>query len=416
LLIFESSTSNFSELVINNKISDIMRSNYKSYYGRDVGNAEYNSWQNSTQFVNNLIQHAELKDNHILLEYELPYNQSRLDCILFGKDVHTNPKLILIELKQWSSVEPSNNQGNVVETYTGGAVREVAHPSEQVKGYHDYLVDFVEYLQDEEKLFSCVYCHNYTRSSDSFLYDKKFQSLLDDHPIFSKDDVSSLSKILKESISYGSGLEVFNRFMQSNIRPSKKLLKSVSKMIEGEKVFSLLNEQIVAKNTIISELRKNYKSENKSVIIIQGGPGTGKSVIALHILSYLADKDINILWACKSKSFREGIMSLIKPRARTLFKNLYKVINPNIIKQNNFDAILVDEAHRIEKKGDTMYTPKSIRSDMSMIDRIIRSAKTSIFFIDDDQLIRGNEIGSTSLIKESAVKFDAMAQKVILIG
>ena len=86
--------------------------------------------------------------------------------------------------------------------------------------------------------------------------------------------------------------------MQSRIKPSKKLLESASQIIhEGkEDVFSLIEEQIVAKNVILDKINKN-KDLEKSVVVVKGGPGTGKTVIALNILATLAKKNYKIHFA-----------------------------------------------------------------------------------------------------------------------
>jgi hypothetical protein len=95
----------------------------------------------------------------------VPYNQSRLDCLLFGKGTNDVSNVVLIELKQWSNVKALAEEGNFVETYTGGRERIVPHPSQQVKGYHNYMQGFVEEFEKEPtlSLFSCAYCHNYSR-------------------------------------------------------------------------------------------------------------------------------------------------------------------------------------------------------------------------------------------------------------
>ena len=251
MIIYHSSTDQFKNTVDEGQIADIMYSRYKDYYGTAPTTSEYNSWQNSTQFVRDVIVSSNLDDNHIMLEYEMPHSQSRLDCMLFGTDKKNKPKIFLIELKQWTGVTPSNHKGNYVCTYIGGGQKEVPHPSEQVKGYHNYLENFVEYLHDGSKLDSCAYCHNFSKDNTSFLFDDSFSDLMDDFPLYTNDDKEFLSNLLKDKVGYGNGLEIFNRFIESKIFPSKKLLKNVSDMIEGEEVFSLLDEQIIAKSTII---------------------------------------------------------------------------------------------------------------------------------------------------------------------
>lgn len=252
MLIYEGSIKRFFDDVRDNRISGIMAEAFTSKLGRHAPQSEINSWQNSLSRVKDLIEIAELNDNMIVLEYEVPYNQSRIDCLLFGKDSSENSNVVLIELKQWTDVRAFEDEGNFVETYTGGAKRLVAHPSQQVKGYQNYLKNFISEFDSPTPmvLFSCSYCHNYSKKENDGLFDPIYSTLVTDFPVYTKEDVRPLANKIKELLASGSGLEVFNRFMQSPLKPSQKLLENVTKIVKNEVVFSLLNEQLVAKNLI----------------------------------------------------------------------------------------------------------------------------------------------------------------------
>lgn len=254
-----------------------------------VQNSEFRAWENSTKSIKNLIELSGIKDTYITFEYLVPYTQRRIDCLLYGSNKDNKGVVVHIELKQWDSVKATNIEGNFVETYTGKPKNLVAHPSQQVKGYHEYLVGFVEVFEENEiGLYGCSYCHNYTRVDGEGLYDQVYKKILDDYPLYSKNDVQELAETLREKLGNGDGYSIFNKFMQSPVRPSKKLLESASKIISDTEKFALLNDQIVARNTIISKIKNADKNNEKSVIIIKGGPGTGKTVIALHLLAELA--------------------------------------------------------------------------------------------------------------------------------
>lgn len=156
---------------------------------------------------------------------------------------------------------------------------------------------FVEEFENEPmlSLFSCAYCHNYTRSDGTGLNDPIYKELIAEYPLFTKDDTKLLGEKIHELLEKGSGLEIFNRFMQSRLHPSKKLLENVHRIIKNDVVFSLLNEQLVARNLIWARYRQSEKKKEKSVIIVHGGPGTGKSVIALNILAEAATRNKNVL-------------------------------------------------------------------------------------------------------------------------
>ncbi|MBU0683995.1 MAG: DUF2075 domain-containing protein [Candidatus Omnitrophica bacterium] len=395
-----------------------MKERFESAFGRRVNISEYNSWNNSCQHVKNVIETAGLTDNMLCLEYEVPYNTGRIDCMLFGCSENGKSHAVLMELKQWSFVDEVDDEDNVIETFVAGRNRKVPHPSQQIEGYHHHLVSFVTIFETEEDfdLYSCAYCHNYAKDPGRGLFAERFNALVDKFPVFTKDDVLSLANKLKFLLGKGNGFEIFNRFMQSPVRPSQKLLEEASKIVnENKAVFSLLNEQLVAKNVIMSKVRQAKKKGLKSVVVVHGGPGTGKTVIALNVLADLARKNKSVFYGCKSKPFRAALEKIVGPKSRILFSNLSRFL-PSKIEEGSIDVVLIDEAHRIAKKSNSQYTKREDRTDMPQIDQVIRSSKTAVFFIDDNQVVRSQEVGSSDLIKDAAERFEAIYEDIQLVS
>lgn len=418
MLLYRGDTQQFTTDVLNNRIADIMADAFEASAGYRIAQSQYNAWANSCQHVRNLIELAALHKNMISLEYEVPYNTGRIDCLLFGKGENDRSYVVLIELKQWAQVKELEDEENFVETYTGGAPRKVAHPSQQVEGYHNHLINFVQVFEvdSDYQLYSCAYCHNYEKDPGRGLFAERYQKLIEQFPVYSKEDVQNLADKLKRLLAKGNGFEVFNRFMQSPIKPSKKLLENVAKIVEQNKaVFSLLNEQLVAKNVIMTKIRKAERKGEKSVVIVQGGPGTGKTVIALNLLAELAKKGKTVFYGCKSKPFREALMNVVGPQSRIMFSNLSRFI-PSKVKKNELDVVLIDEAHRIERNSNSQYTKKQDRTDMSQVEQLIQCAKTAVFFIDDKQGVRHQEVGSTQLIQSIAAQYGASCEAVQLLS
>jgi hypothetical protein len=359
MLIYQDVTERFIQDVMFNRIADIMEERYHAYTGRRASIGEYHSWQNSLMRVRDVIEIAGLqKNNFVSLEYQVPYNDSRIDCLIFGRDAQGSSNIVLIELKQWEQVTATDNEGNFVETFVGGNTRLVPHPSQQTEGYHNYLMNFVEEFENEPpiQLTSVAYCHNYSRQpDDAGLFAPQYQDIISRHPVYCKEDVQLLADRLRDLLQMGEGIAIFNRFMQSRIRPGKKLLEHAHEVITNDQVFSLLNEQLVAKNLILSKIRRSDRIKEKSVVIVHGGPGTGKSVIALNLLAEAAGRGKNVSYACKSKSFLEGLKNMVGPQAGLLFNNLYRFV-PNKTKENQYDLILIDEAHRIQESSNFQYT------------------------------------------------------------
>lgn len=404
---------------------------------------EIASWENNAPHIARLLTQCGAKDSYVTFEFLVPFSRKRIDCMIYGTGEDDSENVIHIELKQWSNktVNVADSDGNFtaddaansqpddiifnVEAFTGHANRIVAHPSQQVKGYQGYLSNFIEvFSKHEVSLTGLAYCYNYTKndtSKPSVLFDDKYAKLLSQYPTYAKDQFDELTEKLTGLLKKGGGISIFNKVIDSPIRPSKKLLDEVSMMIENGDTssFALIDNQLVARNMILDKIRKMVRAEDnefkKSVIIVKGGPGTGKTVIALHLMAELSkytndNKGLNVQYATKSKPLLEGVRYQIRPGARLMFHNVLSYI-PNLVKPNSVDVLLVDEAHRIQKTPNHQYTKPENRTDLPQVDAIIQSAKVTVFFIDDKQAIRGVEIGSTSLIKEAAERFDAHVEE-----
>lgn len=398
-----------------------------------VSSSEQVSWINNAPKIKELLQESGIKDSYVTFEYLVPYRNSRIDCMIYGSDASDYGNVVHIELKQWSnnSVKPDNVDANFhvkedgvddedenykVHALTSGSYELKPHPSQQVRGYDNYLTGFIEVLSTKEiGIKGMAYCYNYyhhppKKNTPTVLYDDKYQNLLKEYRTYSKDELREIANEIKEKLCHGNGFSVFNKMMTSSIRNSKKLLEAASKMVEegNYEYFSLIDEQITAKNSIMDAIRK-MERKKKSVIIVKGGPGTGKTVIALSILAELASdkkKQYNIHYATKSKPLLEGVRHQLKPDARPLFSNVLQFIPANF-NSNDLDVLLVDEAHRITLSPNHQYTKPENRTNMTMVDTLINCAKVTVFFIDDKQAIRSQEIGSTAMIRNAASNFGA---------
>lgn len=435
-VIYHEMQSKFFDDVLTNKVFDKMCSAAEDL-DLHPSRAELRSWGNNAPRIKDLLELSGVKDTYVTFEYLVPYNMKRIDCMIYGRDSDDKGQVVHIELKQWSndSVSPAASAGNFnidekgaiddsdvtyrVDSYTGGRCQIVAHPSQQVKGYQNYLEGFIVVLGDHEiGLNGAAYCYNYYKSKTPVaLYDAKYKQLQKEYRTYSADEVEILAGKLKQVLCKGDGFSIFNKMMQSPIRPSKKLLDSAAEMIAkgNENAFSLISDQIVARNEILDKVRALKKQKVKSVILVKGGPGTGKTVIALHILALLAKEHYNIHYATKSKPLLEGIKAQMPRGAdcKLLFSNIVQFIPANF-DEDSLDVLLVDEAHRITKSPNSQYTPAEKRTDLSQVDVLIRCAKICVFFIDDKQGIRYQEIGSSEMIKEAAQKYGASIEEVQL--
>ncbi len=283
------------------------------------------------------------------------------------------------------------------------------HPSLQVEGYYYGLKDNLTVFEQEPSLeiAPAVYCHNYSRERDTVLYQRKFEKALERYPLFSKEDYESLGEYLRRRISGGPAPEVYSRFVGSLIKPSKQLMSYVREMVNNQQVFYLIDEQIAARNAIVGKARK-MASGRKSVIIVRGGPGTGKSVIALETMVELLSEGKDVYYATGSNAFTNTLRKLVGTRARGRIKYFFNFTDRG---EDDVDAIICDEAHRLRANSNDYRVPREFRSGRPQVEDIIRPAKLSVFFIDEKQVVRPNEVGSVQLIREAAKKFGAEVEE-----
>jgi len=347
-----------------------------------------------------VVASSGLKKHGVGIEYQLPGSSKRLDFMITGLSVDKKKEAVIIELKQWEKTEPGD--GDKVVTFVGQRERDVLHPSVQVGNYRQYLSDQLVALHEGEtsiRLSACSYLHNYSLDKDDPLLEEKFKAVVQKNPIFSKDDVDKLVTYLNNFVPQSDNGEVLEEIVKSKANPSKKLLEEIHRVVKDDSRYVLLDEQIVAYNRIVAEVKRSAKTGEKAAVIIRGGPGTGKSVIALNVMGELSRLGHNTHYVTGSKAFTETIRKILGTRGaqQVKFFNSYMAAEAGAI-----DVMVCDEAHRIRKTSNNMYTKKDKRSKKTQLEELFDASKVAVFFIDDRQVVRPDEIGSSVLIKEFA--------------
>ena len=96
MLIYQGTSEHFINDIRENTIADTMAANFRVKLGKEPAPQEFVSWQNSLSRVRDLLELGEIENSFVALEYEVPYNQSRLDCLLFGKGEGDSSNIILM--------------------------------------------------------------------------------------------------------------------------------------------------------------------------------------------------------------------------------------------------------------------------------------------------------------------------------
>ena len=400
MIVYEATAKRFIEDVDSNQILSEIEKAFREKLGRGIPPGEVSAYVNSLPHMERVVRRAGVADDcGILIEYKIPLTNFRIDFVISGTDEEGNKNFVIVELKQWQQARIAEGDG-LVESFTGGAHRVVTHPSYQSSRYKDFMGDFNEAIYSGSvKAYSCAYLHNYPTSEPEPLLDDKYRSVVANSPIYFRDDQTKLQDFISKYVKHGKGMEVLYEISNGTIRPSKRLIDHVASMFEGNQNFILLDEQKVAFETARTVANK----KEKSIVIIKGGPGTGKSVISVNLVGALLRDNLNAIFVAPNSSFRDVLvkkLTLEHPtqRIRNIFKGSSSFYNAE---ENEFDVLIVDEAHRLKKKGAFMY------AGMNQVADVIKAARTSIFFIDDDQAVRPDDIGTVRELKRLAEQHDA---------
>jgi len=348
-----------------NRIAPKLKDAFFNEFRYQPSVAEVNSWNNSLRAISQVFQAASLLDHGVLLELQLPITSKRLDCLVTGYDGKKSPNAVIIELKQWSGCKGASGK-NEVATFVGGNVRDVLHPSAQVGQYMTYLTDCHTAFQGEGGIsaHACSYLHNYSPIKDDPLFLPQFAEQIRRSPVFTADHVPDLTEFLDQRIHHADSGEVSAKVEQSKYRPSKKLLDHVSKLIKGKPEYVLLDEQLVVYDKVVEAATLGVKGKKKVAIIVRGGPGTGKSVIAMNLLGDLSGMGLNAHYVTGSRAFTSTIREIVGTRgaAQVRYFNSYMGADVNVI-----DVMIADEAHRIRETSNNRFTPKVKQSKLPQI-------------------------------------------------
>ena len=393
MIVYSSIKRNFVRDVMTNQIEKTILTSFVRELGHSTGKAEVASWRNSMLYMNNIISDPEIPDDAgIAIEYKIPQTSKRIDFILTGANKEHKKTAILIELKQWSEADITDMDG-MVKTFVGGNNREVSHPSYQVWSYATLLEDYNANVQDQDiSLVPCAYLHNYNRDNveqDSVIENEFYKEYTDKAPVFLRDDALKLQVFIKKFVKYGDNGDMLYAIENGKIRPSKALADSLASMLQGNREFVLIDDQKLVYETAL-RLAKESGANNKNVLIVEGGPGTGKSVVAINLLTELTKRGDVTQYVTRNSAPREVYqVKLTGKFTKTRISNLFSSSGSFYdIEPNTFDSLIVDEAHRLNAKSGLF----SHLGD-NQIKELISASKLSIFFIDEDQRVTLKDIG-----------------------
>ncbi|MBC8310127.1 MAG: DUF2075 domain-containing protein [Planctomycetes bacterium] len=397
MLVYIEDKKTFNEDVFENNIEEKILGLMKKKLGKRVSPNEIRSWKYSLGYMDRILNNPSIPDNAgIAIEYGIPQTSKRVDFIVTGTDEVGQQTAIIIELKQWEKVEITTKDA-IVSTYLGGGTRETSHPSYQAWSYASLLLDFNEEARAEDvTLYPCAYLHNC--KSGEVINDAFYRAHTEKAPAFLKSDASKLRNFISQYVKFGDAGELMYRIRDGKISPSKNLADKLASLLEGNKEFLMIDDQKLVYETAI-HLGDKATEDSKEVFIVEGGPGTGKSVVAINLLVDLIGKKKNTKYVTKNAAPRTVYESkLLGSMKKTEISNLFTGSGTfTLTPKSTFDTLIVDEAHRLNAKSG-MFQNKG----ENQIKEIIHASNCSIFFIDEDQRVHFKDIGTIDAIKKWA--------------
>ena len=395
---------------IGSVISNQMRLNGITYFG----DSQIRAWNASLPEMAKVLKDSNVDPNiDVAVEYKLVQSRDRIDFLICGNDEFGRENVVVVELKQWSQARPTHKQ-YFVNTFGGGGEGDYWHPSYQAYNYAQILVNFNEYVRNHRVgLPSCSYLHNMAEGNSVLLDDRQRYPLVESAPVFYQGQKERLGAYICKFVKKPNKKLLYH-IEDSRIIPSRFLSKMLNDAINGNPFFSYDESQATSVAQIVETAVDSATYGGKRTIIIKGGAGTGKSVVAINALGQLLNNNesghrLNAVYVTSNAAprtlYTEELVA--NDYKKTVIGALFRY--PTVFcraGEDEFDCSLIDEAHRIfDFKGGV-----GIRKGTHVLDDIIRASRVAVFFIDDDQAVTTTDFATIDRIKDAAHR---MHSKVI---
>lgn len=405
MIIYEATKEEFMNHVTEDSIAVKIHEAFLNKIGRTSLN-EIESWNNSMNYMYKVLNTTQIpNDITVAIEYKVPASSRRIDFILSGLDEEDQYSVVIIELKQWKKLNVVEDEDGIVETLFRGRIVKTPHPSYQAWSYAKLISEYNETIRHEQiSLYPCAYLHNYFQTENDPLTNNLYENYIVEAPVFTKGDALKLRGFISLYIKKSDRKKALYLIEHGKIRPSKSLQDALLKMLDGNEEFTMIDEQKVVYETAIQMALKAQNGGKKQVLIVEGGPGTGKSVLGINLLVKLTSKELICQYVTKNSAPREVYTKrLQKNYKKSFINNLFK--GSGVFYEalpNEFDVLIADEAHRLNEKSGLFKN----KGENQMME-IIRASKFSVFFIDEYQKISMHDIGNKEQIKQYAKLYNA---------
>ncbi|WP_189154063.1 DNA/RNA helicase domain-containing protein [Lentzea pudingi] len=331
----------------------------------------------------------------VLLGYRLPNSSALVDVVLCGTDPCTAEAIyVLVELKAWANARALFDDLVLADD----SALPTLHPVEQVRRYRDYLVHGGPGLKPES-VHCLAYLYNAHETAIAGLNEDG------DAPLYTVDTGARLAEQLRTVFDAAPLAETqmaADLLLDLRRTPPKAFLKAAAEEIQGRERIVLMDEQQVAFTLVTNAVEQAALSHRKTVVVVLGGPGSGKSTIAMSLYAELARRGQRVYHATGSRSFTSSLRTHIgfdNPQARAMFKYINNFTDTE---PASLDVLLCDEAHRVRESSVSQHGARGAWTPRSQMEELITAARVPVFFLDENQIVHPGETGSLASITAAA--------------
>ncbi|MFD8002999.1 DNA/RNA helicase domain-containing protein [Streptomyces mirabilis] len=355
-------------------------------FGVPAGTQEVHSWSRSWPALTRALCAAGLEGLHLLLEYSLPATGERIDALVVGEDTDGRLCTVVIELKQWTRAYLTSARPVMVRV----GQRTVVHPARQVGGYVHYLQQWVSRDELPLSVRGVAVLHDAPTDLIEPLRAQAAHGPSAAFPLLGQADLTATPSADALAARLGcaglrpTGRHRVDELLRTEHRPSPTLLARAGDVVEGRDAFTLIGDQDLARQEVLHAVADAQNQGRKSIVVVTGGPGTGKTVIACRLLGDL----------CRQQGANPRLLSpsgtLTRQLRRTVGDDFRGLITTFLDKipaaLTPSSVVLLDEAHRARTY------PDHRRAGFPLtLGKLIDQAAVTVLFLDERQTVRPTE-------------------------
>ncbi len=405
MIIYRNTRAGFVDDVDNNVLQTRLETAFREKTGSVP--ADRSVWASEYARFSGALRRSRVSDDiQVAIEYHVSsIGRSRIDVLLAGNDGN-NDNALIIELKAWDRAEATPIEGMVHAPVGGGRI--VRHPCLQATQYKGLILRFnQDVVEKGVRLHPSAYLFNLHRRTPEPLEDERYGEWLAESRLFLAGDVGALREYIEALIPHQCGNDVLFLLDQGRWRPADELIARVERMLDGNEEFLLLDEQDEAFRIIRHGILDLKERTHRHVFVVEGGPGTGKSVIAVRLMAEVLKNKRMAFFVAPNVAFRNALVESLsrgdrryREDGQALFRSSWSFAQTDYRRDERSEILIVDEAHRLKEKA-YQYKGKSMVEDM------VRASRISVFFIDETQRVSWKDTGSIKAIEAAAEKYKA---------